>query len=79
MSTEEMRKEIRQYFETAEERLLKAIHAMLKEYAKENKGYELSAEEISMLEERRAEYKSGKAKTYTPKEIRKMIYSKHKK
>lgn len=79
MSTEEMRKEIRQYLETAEDRLLKAIHAMLKEYSKQNSDYELSATEINLLEERRAEYKTGKSKTYTPKEIRKMIHSKHKK
>ena len=79
MSTEEMKKEIRQYLETAEERLLKAVHAMLKEYSKESMEYELSAGEISVLEERRAEYKSGKSKTYTVKEIRKMIHTKHKK
>lgn len=77
MSKEEIRKEIQQYLETAEERLLKAVHAMLKEYS--NQGdYELSATEINLLEERRAEYKTGKSKTYTPKEIRKMIYAKHK-
>ncbi|HTL82420.1 MAG TPA: hypothetical protein VL651_11990 [Bacteroidia bacterium] len=79
MSTDEMRKEIRQYLETAEERLLKAVHAMLKEYSDSENKYELSEADIQLLEERRAEYKKGKGKTYSPKEIRKMIHSKHSK
>lgn len=59
MGTEEMRKEIHYYLETADDRLLKAVHAMLKEYSNQDE-HELSAQEINMLEERRAEYKTGK-------------------
>lgn len=46
MSNEEMRKEIRQYLESAEVRLLKAVHAMLKEYSEQKPAYELSAVEL---------------------------------
>ena len=76
MGSAQLKKEIKQCIDHADDRILKAIHAMLKEYENAADAHELTIEQIAMLEERRTQYRSGKSKTYSVKEIRKMVSGK---
>jgi len=57
---------------------LKAIHVLLNEKSKEYE-YELSAEEKQELDYLRKQHKSGKSKSYTMAEVRKLASLKIKK
>ncbi len=61
-----------------DDRLLEAVYILLNNSVQKH-SYQLSDEDLSIVEEREAAYKSGKAKTYTVQEVKKKILKNHKK
>jgi hypothetical protein len=57
----QLRKEVKQYIDSADVKVVKMVHAML-EVEKES-GWWQDEEILSIVEERSAEYKSGKIKS----------------
>jgi hypothetical protein len=79
MTTAALKKEIKKAIENIEDsRVLEAVYVLLNKNA-QNDHYQLSDEDIAIIEEREAEYKSGKAKLYTVAEVRKKILKNHSK
>jgi hypothetical protein len=79
MTTAALKKEIKKAIENIEDsRVLEAVYVLLNKNT-QNDQYQLSDEDIAMIEEREAEYKSGKAKLYTVAEVRKKILKNHRK
>lgn len=58
MDSTEIRKEIHQYIDGADERFLNLVYGMIQADQTENE-YELSESEIKMLEERLADYQKN--------------------
>jgi len=77
MSTAEIKQRLQQYIETGDEKLLKLMYVVAREYNNE-KEYELDDTEIQLLEERWENYKSGKSKGYSWDEVKEMIGKKKK-
>jgi putative addiction module component (TIGR02574 family) len=73
MSTAELKQKLQQYIETGDEKLLKLMYAVAREYNDEENEYEIDDVEIQMLEERWENYKSGKSKTYSWDEVKESI------
>ena len=73
MSSVKLRKEVHNYIDQVDETVLKMVHAMLKEYSSTQ---ELTEEQELLVEERRAEYKSGKSKALPLSEFRKLVEKK---
>ncbi len=78
MSTAEIKQKLQQYIETGDEKLLKLMYAIAREYNDDEKEYELNDAEMQMLEERWENYKSGKSKSHTWEEAKAIITSKKK-
>lgn len=78
MSTAEIKQKLQQYIDTGDEKLLKLMYAIAREYNDDEKEYELNDAEMQMLEERWENYKSGKSKSYTWEEAKAIITSKKK-
>ena len=77
MTTAALKKEIKKAIENIEDsRVLEAVYVLLNKNT-QNDHYQLSDEDIAIIEEREAEYKSGKAKLYTVAEVRKKILKNH--
>ena len=76
MSTAEIKQRLQQYIETGDEKLLKLMYAVAREYNNDEKDYEIDDTEIQMLEERWENYKSGKSKSYSWEEAKEMIRKK---
>ncbi|MEI9911418.1 MAG: hypothetical protein WDO71_18240 [Bacteroidota bacterium] len=62
MSTAEIKQKLQQYIETGDEKLLKLMYAIAREYNDDEKEYELNDAEMQMLEERWEIIKVAKAK-----------------
>jgi cob(I)alamin adenosyltransferase len=71
MSNAELKQKLKEYIETSDEKLLKLMYAVAKEYHEDDS--QLEDAEIQMLEERREEYLAGKSKGYTWQETKEMI------
>lgn len=67
MTTVQLRKKVHEIVDTADERLLKMVYAMMNEY--EYHDLELTVEEQAELYKRSKELKSGKVKGLTMKEL----------
>ena len=67
----QLRKEVKQYIDSADVKVVKMVHAML-EVEKES-GWWQDEEILSIVEERSAEYKSGKIKGIPWETARKQI------
>lgn len=67
MTTVQLRKKVHEIVDTADERLLKMVYAMMNEY--EYYDLELTVEEQAELYKRSKELKSGKVKGLTMKEL----------
>jgi hypothetical protein len=78
MSTAEIKQKLQEYIESGDEKLLKLMYAVAKEYKEDDSDSSLDDEEIRMLEERRAEYLRGKGKSYTWEEAKDIIVNKKK-
>lgn len=77
MTTATLKKEIRKAIENIDDnRVLEAVYVLLNRNISDE-SYQLSAGDIAIIEEREAEYKSGKAKLYTVSEVKKKILKNH--
>ena len=77
MTTAALKKEIKKVIENIDDnRVLEAVFVLLNNNV-QNDNYILSDEDMAVIEEGEAEYKSGKTKTYTAAEVRKKILKNH--
>lgn len=70
MSNTEIKEKILGYMEHADDKVLEAIYTLLEASANE---HTLTDEQMSIVEERMAQYISGKSKTFDWEEAKKMI------
>jgi hypothetical protein len=79
MTAANIRQKLHQYIDEGDEKLLKLMYAVAKEYNEEDDfEYDFSEEEIKLFEERRTKRLSGEIKTYGWQEARNMITGKKK-
>jgi len=77
MQTLQIREKLHQYIDDSDEKLLKLMLALAKEYNEENDSlYEFSAEDIRELDALREKRLSGESKTYNWHEAKKIITQK---
>lgn len=77
METTLLKQELQEYINNGDERLLKMLHAVAREYNDEGDGeYELNAEELSVIEEESEAYWKGKSKAYDWEAVKQMITGK---
>ena len=66
MQTTVIREKLHQYIDSNDEKLLKLMLALAKEYNEDdNFDYEFTSAEIKLLDQRREDRLSGKSKTYS--------------
>lgn len=79
MTAANIRQKLHQYIDKGDEKLLKLMYAVAKEYNEEDDfEYDFSEEEIKLFEERRNKRLSGESKTYSWQEAKNMITGKKK-
>jgi hypothetical protein len=77
MQTAQIRQKLHQYIDTGEEKLLKLMLALAKEYNDEDDfEYEFTAEDIKEFDERRAKRISGESGVYSWQEAKEIITGK---
>jgi hypothetical protein len=77
MEATDIREKLHEYVNNSDEKLLKLLYALAKEYNDEDDyEYEFSREELEDFEKRRAKRISGESKTYSWKEAREIITGK---
>ena len=76
MQTSQIRQKLHQYIDTGDDKLLKLMFALAKEYNDDNQDYEFSADDIKVFDERRSKRLNGESNTYTWAEAKEMIISK---
>lgn len=77
MTTTALKKEIAKAIDTIEdESFLQAIYTIINN-RNPRYDFELSDEDINILQEREEKYKSGKSKTYTREQVKKMVFKNH--
>lgn len=74
MSIQEIRQQLHEYIEYADDAKIQALHTLLGDKT----GYELSEEDWTILNEEVAEYDAGKGETYTAEESLEIIRNKKK-
>jgi uncharacterized membrane protein len=65
MKTVDIRQKLHQYIETAEDKKVKAIFAMIEEEIEETSDHWKDEKFVAELEKRKAAYQNGTAKTYS--------------
>lgn len=79
METENIRQKLHAYIDKGDEKLLKLMYAIAREYNEDDDAeYEFSAEDIERLEQRRDSRLSGVSKTYSWQEAKDIITGKKK-
>jgi hypothetical protein len=79
MQTTVIREKLHQYIDSSDEKLLKLMLALAKEYNDDdNFDYEFTSDEIKLLDQRRTDRLSGKSKTYNWDEAKDIITGKNK-
>ena len=74
MQTIHIREKLHQYIDNSDEKLLKLMFALAKEYNDEDDfEYEFTAEDIKELDELREKRLTGESKTYTWEEAKNII------
>lgn len=77
MEATDIREKLHNYVNNSDEKLLKLLYALAKEYNDEDSfEYEFSQEDIEDFEQRKAKRISGESKTYSWKEAREIISGK---
>ena len=72
-----MRRKLQEYIDKGDEKLLKIMYAVAKEYSEDDDfEYDFTAEELKIFEERRANRLKGMSQTYTRQEANDMITGK---
>ncbi len=80
MTTVKIREKVHSIIDNADERILKVVYAMLREYEKTETATSLLTEEQQKEVDRRWEnHKSGKSKSYTIDEVNKYVKARLKK
>ena len=79
MEVANIRQKLHQYIDKGDEKLLKLMYAIAKEYTEDDDfEYEFSDEEIKQFEERRTKRLSGESKTYSWQDAKAIITGKKK-
>ena len=79
MDTATIRQKLHQYVEQGDEKLLKLMYAIAKQYNEEDDfEYEFSEEDVRIFEQRRQKRLSGESKTYNWEEAKDIITGKKK-
>ncbi|MBX3163695.1 MAG: hypothetical protein KF900_04395 [Bacteroidetes bacterium] len=67
MTTTALKKQIHQFVDVSDDKILKVVHTILEEHTtlKSHSEFDLTDEDVTMLDERWNNYKKGKSKTYT--------------
>ena len=74
MEQASMRQKLHQYIDKGDDKLLKLMYAVAREYNEDDDiEYQFTDEEIKLFEERRAKRLSGESKTYSWKEAKEII------
>ena len=73
MSTAEIKEYLHRQIDELDERILKAIYAMLQSYAKDKTEVKLSSEQKKELEKRKQRHLSGESKSFTWQEVKDRI------
>jgi hypothetical protein len=78
MTTTTIREKLHHYIDNSDEKLLKLMFALAKEYNEDDDDfeYEFTAEDIKVFDERRAKRLSGESKTYNWQEAKDIITGK---
>jgi len=77
MQTTQIRQKLHQYIDNSDEKLLKLMFALAKEYNEDDDfDYEFTTEDIKEFDERRAKRLSGESKTYNWEEAKDIITGK---
>jgi hypothetical protein len=77
METTDIREKLHEYVNNSDEKLLKLLYVLAKEYNDEDDfEYEFSETELDDFEKRRSKRISGESKTYSWKEAKEMITGK---
>ena len=72
-----MREKLHEYVNSGDERLLKMLYAIAREYNEESeREYQFSAEELALLEEQSESYWRGDSKAYNWETVKQMITGK---
>lgn len=77
MTNSTLRKKIHGCIDELDDRYLQIIYSYLKDFTPEE--YVIDDEELAILNERSAQYKSGKVKGYTLEEVNKKLQTKTRK
>jgi hypothetical protein len=75
MNTTVIKEKLHSYIESGDDKLLKLMFAVAKEYTEDDDNYEFTEDEIKIFEERRKARLSGKSKTYNWEETKRKITS----
>lgn len=79
MQSANIRQKLHEYIDRGDEKLLKLMYAIAKEYNEDDDfEYEFSAEDIKRFEQRRISRLSGESKTYSWQEAKDIITGKKK-
>jgi hypothetical protein len=79
MEVVNIRQKLHQYIDKGDEKLLKLMYAVAKEYNEDDDfEYEFNEEEIKLFEERRSKRLSGESKTYSWQDAKDIITGKKK-
>jgi hypothetical protein len=78
MQTTQIRQKLHQYIDDSDERLLKLLFAVAKEYNEDDDDfeYEFTAEDIKEFDKRREKRLSGESRTYSWEEAKDIITGK---
>ena len=75
METTDLRAALHQYIDEGDDKLLRMLYAVAKEYNEEEE-YEFTEEEIKELDEKVEEWRRGETKAYTWEEAKEIILKK---
>ncbi|HVW62955.1 MAG TPA: hypothetical protein VHC48_23045 [Puia sp.] len=79
MEPASLRQKLHQYVDNGDEKLLKLMYAVAREYNEEDDfEYQFTEEEIKLFEERSAKRQNGESKTYDWKDAKEIILGKKK-
>ena len=77
MQTISIRQRLHQYIDKSDDKLLKLMYALIREYNEEGDlEYEFTAEEIQLFDERREKRLTGESKTYSWEDAKEIIIGK---
>ena len=77
METVNIRQELQQYIDKGDDKLLKLLYALAKQYSEDDDAeYTFNEEDIKLFDERRSKRLSGQSSTYSWPEAKEMITGK---